>query len=215
MIWRWCRDDSSMKSRSSLPSAIAWTHEGGSWPVKRLFAVAALFATFTTSVVVSAPAQAAAGPTSENAEAARVIAAGDGVMIDEATLLNSGCGSKCDGKDPASFRIYYEQLPHNYYTCAEDAVPAPVDGFEWSGSFMVEHRYSPRCRTSWARAGGDYHQIPYKVESRYLNGTHRLSIQEWADNWRWTAMVNDANLQARACISNPHPKYGTQCTDWY
>lgn len=178
--------------------------------MKRLFAIAALVTMLTTSVVVSAPAQAATGSTGESIEAARVIAAGDGVMIDEATLLNSGCGAKCDGKDPASFRIYYEQLPHNYYTCAEDAWT--VDTGSYPTVATVELRYSPRCRTAWARSYSG--NATYKVDSRYLSGAHRVTMVEDTHVWNWTAMVDDANLQARACIW-PSGPYTWTCTKWY
>lgn len=182
--------------------------------LKTLFRAAVLLVALATSVVTSGPAQATPEQAIEGTEAASVIAAGNGAMIDEATLFNSGCGSVCDGKDPASFRLYVG--PYDYYICADDADPAPGEaGFAWSGNLMVENRYSSICRTSWARAGGSYYDAPYRVESRYLNGTHRLTIQERADSWRWTAMVNDANLQARACIIHTNPKYGTQCTEWY
>lgn len=182
--------------------------------LKPLARAAVLLVALATSAVTSGPAQATPEQAIETTEAASVIAAGNGAMIDEATLLNSGCGSVCDGKDPASFRIYYEQLPHNYYTCAEDAKPAPGAGFAWSGNMYVENRYSPRCRTSWARVGGNYY-AGYTVESRYLNGSHRLTIQEYSRNWLWTAMVNDANLQARACIDPFGPQLGERCTPWY
>ncbi|GIM83972.1 hypothetical protein Sar04_14920 [Salinispora arenicola] len=143
-------------------------------------------------------------------EAARVIASGGGVMIDEATLLNSGCGSKCDGKDPASFRIYYEQLPHNYYTCAEDAWTVDTAEDPIAG---VELRYSSRCRTAWARAKT---QGMFKVESRYLSGAHRITMTELAANWRWTAMVDDAGLLARACLrTGPPGSDWNYCTRWY
>lgn len=178
--------------------------------MKRLFSIAALFAMLTTSVVVSVPAQAATGPAGKSMEAARVIASGGGVMIDEATLLNSGCGSKCDGKDPASFRIYYEQLPHNYYTCAEDAWTVDTAEDPIAG---VELRYSSRCRTAWARAKT---QGMFKVESRYLSGAHRITMTELAANWRWTAMVDDAGLLARACLrTGPPGSDWNYCTRWY
>lgn len=141
-----------------------------------------------------------------------MIAAGDGVMIDEATLLNSGCGSKCDGKDPASFRIYYEPpIPHNYYTCGEDARTEDIAEDPIS---RVELRYSPRCRTAWARSY-TYDSI-FKVDSRYLSGAHRTTMTEKGpSSWNWTAMVDDAGLEAQACVWPGGPMPGWRCTEWY
>lgn len=111
-------------------------------------------------------------------------------------------------------RDHVRHAPVAHYICADDAEPAPEAGFAFSGNNWFENRYSPTCRTSWARAGRT-NPATYRVESRYLNGSHRLSIQEFSNTWLWMAMVNNANLQARACIDPWGPEFGERCTPWY
>ncbi|GIJ08729.1 DUF2690 domain-containing protein [Micromonospora andamanensis] len=160
-----------------------------------------------------ASAQAARDPAVLEAEA--VIAAGDGIRLDAVTLANTGCGSSCDNRDPNTFKIYYDGT--RYYTCAEDAItPKLSSGYVYrvsSPAGSVELRYSPRCRTAWARTSAGW--TAFKVVSRHLNGNHRKTIEGYSEyGGVWTDMVNDANLEASACY---WPASGTDwhCTRWY
>ncbi|MEV6815364.1 DUF2690 domain-containing protein [Micromonospora sp. NPDC051296] len=162
------------------------------------------------------PAPASAQPTPDRAaaEVEAVIAAGDGVKLDAIALANAGCGASCDGKDPQSFKIYYDGT--RYYTCAEDAItPKLSTGYLYRVSSPlgnVELRYSPRCRTAWARTSAG--AVRFKVVSRYTSGTHRTTMTG-ASPASWTVMVNDANLEAQACYQPVGPYDGWECTRWY
>ncbi|MEU4569771.1 DUF2690 domain-containing protein [Micromonospora sp. NPDC023956] len=128
--------------------------------------------------------------------------------IPEVTLAATGCGSSCDYKNPATYKIYTSGCSTCYYYCNDDArdqlkVIDPVNS--------IILRYSPRCRTAWAKT--TYSNISYiKAESRYLSGTHRATVTEDVGNY--TVMLNDADLQARACVQPTGP-YGLACTGWY
>ncbi|MBX7269735.1 DUF2690 domain-containing protein [Micromonospora sp. Llam7] len=164
---------------------------------------------------IAAPASAQAAPDPAAAEVEAVIAAGDGVRLDAATLANAGCGASCDNKNPDTFKIYYDGT--RYYTCAEDAItPQLSSGYVYrasSPSGSVELRYSPRCRTAWARTSAGW--TAFKVVSRHLNGNHRKTIESYSEyGGVWTNMVNDASLEARACYW-PASFSDWHCTRWY
>ncbi|MFG1760766.1 DUF2690 domain-containing protein [Micromonospora echinofusca] len=130
------------------------------------------------------------------------------IFISAGTLATYGCRSLCDYKDPASFRVFYDDCSNCYYKCADDAEDKlkhqdPVI------SIMI--RYSPRCRTAWAKS--NYSGNSYvKADSRYLSGSHRTTVTEYVGNY--TVMLNDADLQARACVQ-PSGPYNLYCTGWY
>ncbi|NGM11925.1 DUF2690 domain-containing protein [Verrucosispora sioxanthis] len=175
--------------------------------MKRLLRMSGLASALALSLLV-APASAQAAPDHAAAEVQAEIAASEAAMIDEVTLAASGCGSVCDGKDPATFKIYTSY--GNYYTCGQDAITPTSGSYTYRVSDptgSVELRYSPRCRTAWARTTASY--VGIKVVSRYLNGNHRTTMTEYSNNHLWTAMVNDADLEAQACYS------GTICTRWW
>ncbi|BCJ58019.1 DUF2690 domain-containing protein [Micromonospora endophytica] len=173
--------------------------------------------------LLAAPASAQAAPdrAAEVAAAAEPsaavmaeIAAGNATMIDEATLAASGCGSSCDGRNPQTYKIYYNGSA--YYTCAEDAVVPKSGTYTYKTSSpigSVELRYSPRCRTAWARTTASY--VSFKVDSRYLNGNHRRTESGYTESGGYTLMVNDADLEARACYAASGPISGWDCTRWW
>ncbi|GIM97323.1 DUF2690 domain-containing protein [Paractinoplanes toevensis] len=106
-----------------------------------------------------------------------------------AFAATSGCGNTCDGKDP-----------DNYY--------ATVDGKVMRCSFIdvktldeqhgVQLRYSPFCRTAWARAVTPGNWSYIVVESYTAAGTLRKRYRAGQGD-AWSVMVNDKNLYARAC----------------
>src|SRR4051794_31628408 len=80
-----------------------------------------------------------------------------GVLIGGASPAQaaSGCGSKCDGKNPQTY--VWEVVgpaPGVAYTCGQDAVTPSVSGKtfkKYVQGLYIELRYSPSCRTAWAR----------------------------------------------------------------
>ncbi|MEV2239947.1 DUF2690 domain-containing protein [Micromonospora sp. NPDC049891] len=186
--------------------------------MKRLLRMSGLASALALSLLV-APASAQASPDRAAAETAveveAEIAASEAAMIDEVTLAASGCGSVCDGKNPQTFKIYTSY--GNYYTCSEDAI-TPKSGsytyYKSDATGEVELRYSPRCRTAWARTPSR-RTLTIKVDSRHLNGNHRTTMIEYSADSLWTAMVNDADLEARACFSPGATSPGYRCTRWW
>jgi Protein of unknown function (DUF2690) len=90
--------------------------------------------------------------------------------------------------------------------CAADAITAKS---KVSLGRTVELRYSPTCRSAWARirngAEGDYARIRNTAghDAADRIGAGATSV--------YTVMVNDAGLQAWACLMNS----GNGCTDRY
>ncbi|MBQ1018857.1 DUF2690 domain-containing protein [Micromonospora sp. D93] len=152
------------------------------------------------------PAQAAPPGAASTADVDAVVAAGEGIRIDARTLAASGCGSSCDGKDPY-FKIYYNG--NSYYKCSDDA--QTIYGVK-NSSGSVELRYSPRCRTAWAKTAAS--DVVFKVVSRYTNGNYRTSMSAYGPDG-YTNMVNDAGLEAQACFDPTGPGEGWTCTGWW
>ncbi|MEU8021353.1 MULTISPECIES: DUF2690 domain-containing protein [Micromonospora] len=115
----------------------------------------------------------------------------EGTMISDAELLATGCGATCDGKNPASYKIYSSGCSTCYHYCADDAVTAKSN----TDGINLELRYSPRCRTAWARVSSDFYYPT--VKSYYTSGAVRTSYSGFAGAY-YTPMVNDAGLLARA-----------------
>ena len=100
---------------------------------------------------------------------------------------SAACGSACDGRDP-------QPAAGKASVCVDDADTI----FEVGG---VQLRYSPNCRTAWARQIGDLYWLTgVLVQSFNTNGTLRMTQTDRGTGGPWSRMVNDANLTARACF---------------
>ncbi|MFG1886421.1 DUF2690 domain-containing protein [Micromonospora sp. NPDC049051] len=122
-------------------------------------------------------------------------------MIPEVELAATGCGSVCDGKNPATYKIYHSGCSTCYHYCADDAETVASN----TSGINLELRYSPRCRTAWARVSSDFYYPT--VRSYHLSGAVRTSYSGFAGAY-YTYMVNDAGLLARAEAS-------AGSTTWY
>ena len=100
--------------------------------------------------------------------------------------------ASCEGLDPSTT------------TCANDA--RTVRYREWH-TVMIQLRYSPSCRSAWARIVGAAPGYKLWVENNY-GGFEENEVTSGFD--AFTHMVNDAGIESRACAS---PKPG--CTDYY
>jgi hypothetical protein len=126
----------------------------------------------------------------------------------------TGCGSRCDDKDPQTFVWkYVGPSPGQPVTCQKDAVDKRVK----TGVIL---RYSPSCRTAWAKnVAGEA-----GAGSRYFVEVQRFAVGGSSVNKRstgsaWSDMVNDAGYESRACL---YISYGAdsepaliRCTDKY
>ncbi|MBQ1018865.1 DUF2690 domain-containing protein [Micromonospora sp. D93] len=146
------------------------------------------------SAAVMAPQAAAAAPAADQASATITAASLDpktATMISEAQLASAGCGATCDGKNPATFKIYYSGCTSCYHYCGDDATSPRTN----TDGIRLELRYSPRCRTAWARVSSDFYYPT--VRSYYSDGRVRTAYSGFAGSF-YTQMVNDAGLLARA-----------------
>jgi hypothetical protein len=75
-------------------------------------------------------------------------------LLAEPVTINSGCGTTCDYKSPYYWVYWCGSGCEDNWRCADDAYTVDEDG---SGP-NLEYRYSPSCRTGWARSGGCYDQ---------------------------------------------------------
>ncbi|MFB7588197.1 DUF2690 domain-containing protein [Streptomyces sp. NPDC056169] len=103
-----------------------------------------------------------------------------------ASAAESCYAAQCEGKDPAAT------------VCQSDA--RTVGTTEWN----VELRYSPTCRTAWARySGGVSFALTVTVERRNGDGSY---TPYYSTPYRgngasvWTRMTNDAGYLSRACV---------------
>jgi len=124
-----------------------------------------------------------------------------------ASAATGGCGWSCDGKDPATWRVWTSSTA--YYYCGDDAGTVRYATTGRENDYIVELRYSPRCRTIWAKSSSEVH---FWVE--------RQNPYQYADAYPYTGggtvhtlMLNDAGYVSRACYD--YPAGGTICSGWY
>lgn len=157
------------------------------------------------------------------------ILAGVGTSPAAASLGPAGCGYKCTGMDPNTYKVEYGQYGQILTTCARDAKTIGNKLEIANSGNYVELRYSPYCRTAWARQSSDPDFGGYAqswIESyRGPSTSYSYHIWSYADHWKcitqacaaplspgdgvylssgasgpWSLMVDDAGLYARACI---------------
>lgn len=103
------------------------------------------------------------------------------------------------------------------YRCSDDARTAREAYWPGGGSLAVELRYSPRCRTVWARAKATR---DITINS-YRGGTLRISEGSGKNPnaspsaMHWTIMLDDAGLLGEACTGWWGDGYETLCTTRY
>lgn len=106
-----------------------------------------------------------------------------------ALAATSGCGSVCDGKDPAT---YIATVDGTRMRCSYIDVQT-IDGHS---VYATELRYSPFCRTAWARDLDPGYLAYVTIESYGSDGKLR---KVYKASGAWTPMVNDKGMKARAC----------------
>ncbi|MFC4063974.1 DUF2690 domain-containing protein [Actinoplanes subglobosus] len=150
----------------------------------------------------------------KTARAAAAAAIATGVVLGvSATPAFAACGNKCDGENPQTYSYLDVSVggPGAVVKCSTDARTPANSGSKVykkyatnlpESAIYVELRYSPQCRTAWARTNADGWGIT--VYSYNANGSFRTSAWEVTNSSvKYTAMVNDAGLKAKACISIP------------
>jgi hypothetical protein len=124
-----------------------------------------------------------------------------------AAAATAGCGWSCDGKDPATYKIWSSSTSYHY--CADDKQTVDTATTGRPNDYVVYLRYSARCRTVWALSSSEVHfwverQSPYGYADAYPNIQH-TEVR--------TVMLNDAGYISRACYD--YPAGGTICSGWY
>jgi Protein of unknown function (DUF2690) len=132
-------------------------------------------------------------------------------------LAATGCGSKCDLKDPQTFIWQYSgPAPGVAARCSDDVVSKKTA----SG---IALRYSASCRTAWAKntttappgTQGHYWQVEVQ---RFKVGGAKID-SAWGTNW--SLMLNDAGYESRACLYDVYRDGESEverlvrCTDKY
>lgn len=134
-----------------------------------------------------------------------------------ASAATVGCGARCEGKDPASFVVAsVGPAPGKPIKCGDDAITPRSTSGKVFETTAVELRYSPYCRTAWARAKSPGYLGFVTVESFGSGSNPRKTYKSGG----WTDMVNDKGMSARAChwqwdndYDHSHkPPYKTGCT---
>jgi hypothetical protein len=147
----------------------------------------------------------------------------DSAAVDALTAAadaSHNCGNACDGTAPD-----HQWTPpggqSNWYKCSDDAITkygilesAPKTGFR------LELRYSPQCRSAWARG---YAYTNFYVESFSGSTQHKIAWYNHPGSGSqptgktWTAMVNDKGYVSRSCGGNGEntPRSDFKCTAKY
>ncbi|MFH9983368.1 DUF2690 domain-containing protein [Streptomyces sp. NPDC017179] len=94
--------------------------------------------------------------------------------------------------------------------CANDAYTAK--SARASDGTLVELRYSPTCRAAWARISNTHVGAEAFVQNT-AGQSDSVNVSSGSDVH--TSMVNDANLQARACYATNSASNFSACTGWY
>ncbi|GAB2917251.1 hypothetical protein GCM10027280_00320 [Micromonospora polyrhachis] len=120
------------------------------------------------------------------------------------------CRASCDYRDPSSYRIYHSGCSTCYHYCNDDErILTTTDGGALGN---IELRYSPRCRTAWARTG--FSQVNIRIDSRDRNGNHRATASSMVGDhgFNWSPMLDGTRFMVRACVSIFGPVTGQTCT---
>jgi hypothetical protein len=132
-----------------------------------------------------------------------------------ALAANSGCGANCDQENPNTFNITPPGGPSHWYHCSADAKtvdelgPADNSTLRYFG-VTLQLRYSPACRTAWARAYGMQNTDTLMVKiyggGGFQNNSYDVELGQNGDfqadaHTMWSRMMNDAGYTARACFT--------------
>ncbi|MEV6707416.1 DUF2690 domain-containing protein [Micromonospora wenchangensis] len=143
--------------------------------MKRSFVVLVTAALFAVTAFLLPSNSASAGPGSGSA------VSGIGIQ--------AGCyGDYCSGKDPEAMG------------CSADAYTVTS---AWTGSYTVELRWSPSCKTNWARIGAGYGGSLWVVQTT----GYKQSSSGSNGSFRWTAMIYSPSLLCRG-------EAGSTYTSW-
>lgn len=126
------------------------------------------------------------------------------VLVADPALAATGC-NWCDGQDPASYKIWTG--PYDYYLCSDDAY-TPMEADD-GVNIWIDLRYSPRCRTVWARTASlnVHFWVERKSPARVEDAT-----AGWMGVPVWTAMVYDGGYLSRVCFE---VYTGSICSGWW
>ena len=147
---------------------------------------------------------------------------------DRALLASDdACGRMCDNENPNTFLAKPAGGPSNWYSCGADARtvdtigPADNSDLRFYG-VTIQLRYSPRCRTTWARAYG-----LQRSDTLWVKRNPGTSFEDWSNdveypynsayvggsNWMWSMMLDDAGQTSMACFTpRGHGSRGHVCT---
>lgn len=145
----------------------------------------------------------------------------------QAAPLADWCGSTCDNENPNTFLVMPAGGPSNWFHCSADARTVDAIGPNENADLQfwgvtIQLRYSPRCRTVWARAFGLFQSdtlwvkrnpgtsfqdasfdVEYPFNTDYLNGPNSM----------WSVMLDDADQTSVACFTpRGHGIRGHICT---
>ncbi|WP_250031842.1 DUF2690 domain-containing protein [Paractinoplanes maris] len=135
---------------------------------------------------------------------------GSALFAGPAAAAAGGCGSVCDGKNPQNYVYQGPGGPSQWVTCQADAYTKYTAGKSGHAGY-VELRYSPACRTAWAKTNTLNTVI--HVYSYNSNGSERRHEDQVTNSSvKYTVMVNDAGYTAKACATVPASGGDMLCT---
>jgi hypothetical protein len=135
------------------------------------------------------------------------------ITASPALAATSGCGSPCDGQNPETYRYYGPGGPSQWVTCSADAITKYTAGSSGHLGY-AQLRYSPTCRTAWAKTNTVNGWI-YVYSYNASGSLRRTESQYTNETVKYTRMVNDVGLTAKACATVPVSGGEMNCTAKY
>ncbi|GGZ80047.1 DUF2690 domain-containing protein [Streptomyces bluensis] len=129
----------------------------------------------------------------------------------------AGCGSDCNETDPSE-PVWSSRLGRTV-TCANDAITAHQVALK--EGITLQLRYSPLCRTVWARFWGGNPGWTYVVsvysDSWNISYHGMTEVPAPGGTWRnWSDQMDDAGITAKACIGYDWNRLNNVgCTGFY
>jgi len=132
------------------------------------------------------------------------------------------CGPACDRKDPQTYEFHYNpRVPDRSIICSASATNK---GTASTANATITLRYSTACETTWGRyaiTGTPFVETIH--QSKYTDGTMRVTLRNETGIGSWTLMLNDHNLLNRVCLHDYYTEENyvagriqeIKCTVWY
>jgi hypothetical protein len=125
-----------------------------------------------------------------------------GVAVVDATPASAatvGCGSICNNQDPHTYDVCTHFFTGTFCRTEGSPILCESDALTKATKGSVQLRYSPFCRTAWAKyTGGSGDGVDVK---EWVQTSTGHSYYGTNTSGPWSAMADDMNISSKACYS--------------